>query len=178
LTPIVIDASVAMAIVLGEPRGEAIVGRLRTELGRGSRLLVPAHFWLEVTSALRTRHQTPGSRIVEMLHELDTFEIGTITIERPHLLLVVDAMERHGLTGYDAMYLVLAESLGASLATFDDRLLAAAGPLAIGTDDPHRLSEPAAPYERDVTWPAYAEAGRFLAKLRADAIRDREAARS
>jgi len=107
------------------------------------------------------------------MHRLDTLGLETVETGRPLLLHAIDRIERHGLTAYDAMYLVLAESIDANLATFDRQLAAAAGPRAITFDESHGLHEPPAVYERDVTWPSYKGASAYLAKLRAEALAER-----
>ena len=69
---------------------------------------------------------------------------------------------------------MLAETLVAPLATLDRALARAAGSRArfLGPGDPgHRLSEPPAAYEHDVTWPNYKGASAYLSKLRAEAAR-------
>lgn len=107
------------------------------------------------------------------IHRLDTLGLETVEPGRPLLLHAIDRIERHGLTAYDAMYLVLAESIDAKLATFDRQLAAAAGPRAITFDEGHGLHETPAAYEHDVTWPSYKGASAYLAKLRAEALAER-----
>jgi hypothetical protein len=86
---------------------------------------------------------------------------------------VIDLMERTGLTSYDALYLAVAEQLGATLATLDGRLATAAGDRLDPLGGSTRMSEAPAIYEQDVTWPNYKEASAYLAQLRAAAIAGR-----
>ena len=88
------------------------------------------------------------------------------------LLSAIDFAERHSLTPYDAIYLGLAHAVDGSLMTLDIRLRAAAGERAISPDARGRLSETRASYEHDVTWPKYKGASAYLAKLRAEALRE------
>jgi len=88
-------------------------------------------------------------------------------------MLVIDRVERLGLSAYDALYLATAESLRADLATFDRQLAIAAGSRAITFDEGHGLHETPAVYEHDVTWPSYKGASAYLAKLRAEALAER-----
>ena len=111
--------------------------------------------------------------MLEAVHRLDTLGLETVEPGRPLLLQAIDGIERHGLTAYDALYLVLAESINADLATFDRELVAAAGPRAIVFDEGHGLHETPAVYEHDVTWPSYKGASAYLAKLRAEALAER-----
>lgn len=169
---VVLDASVALCVLFGEPSAPLVVDRLGGWLRSGERLAVPAHFWLEVVNTLRTRGRMAGAALVEAVHHLDTFDLETVDLDRPHLLLVVDALERHGLTGYDASYLVLAEALDASLATFDRRLAVAAGARCVPFDRAPGVNEARAPYAAEPSWPNYTGAAAFLSKLRADARAD------
>ena len=88
------------------------------------------------------------------------------------LIQVIDRVERHGLTPYDAMYLALAETVGGQLATLDWTLATAAGSRAIIFGDGRRLHETPAVYEHDVTWPNYKQASAYLARLRAELLAD------
>ena len=180
---LVLDASVAMALV----RAEDSSARVRDALGRwatdGVSLIVPAPFWAEIVNSLTKRHGRSGAAVIEALFELDQLSIATVEVDRPLLLAGLDLVERHGLTIHDALYLALARSLGARLATFDRELVAAGGAdiVAIWDDRPperrgHDLRETRAPYgrvaERPVTWPTWPGAGAYLATLRRLAMAD------
>lgn len=168
--PIVIDASIAIAIVLGEPEGsdaEAVITRRTRD---GGRIVVPSHFWLEATNPLMVRRRWSGADLLQAIHALDALRLDTIDLDRVLLILTLDASERYGLTTYDAAYLALSISLDGSLLTLDGALRTAAGARALPIGPP-RLSETPAVYEHDVTWPSYKGASAFLAKLRAEAAR-------
>ena len=166
--PIVVDASIAIAIVLEEPGGSDAEGVITRQTRAGGRVVVPSHFWLEVTNPLITRRRWSGADVLRAVHTLDSFRFETVELDRALLVLTLDGSERYGLTMYDAAYLALANSLDGALLTLDVALRAAGGPrvVAIG---PARLSETPAAYERVVTWPNYKGASAFLAKLRAEA---------
>ena len=180
---IVVDASVAIALVHGEPDTEAIRRAVDTWFEADVEMVVPDHFWLEVVNPLARRHRYDSRRLLEALRELDEFSIRTIETTRPQLVLALAFIERYGLTAYDAVYLALAETLSARLASTDRVLLGAAGRLGLdprldpGTRSGHRLAEEHAPYgraaERPVTWPTWPGAGAYLATLRRQAMAER-----
>ena len=172
MAPIVIDASIGVSIVRAEPEGPAAKAVLAEAVDLGSSIVVPSHFWLEVTNALISRHRWPGSAVVKAIHDLDELEVQTIDLDRAVLLSAIDFAERHGLTPYDAIYLGLAHAVNGSVMTLDIHLRAAAGERAISPDARGRLSETRALYEHDVTWPKYRGASAYLAKLRAEALRE------
>jgi predicted nucleic acid-binding protein len=167
---IVIDASTALSIVLKEPEGPAVTAAITQWTKEGARLIVPSHFWLEVTNALTRGRRWGGGAVLAAIHDLDQMGIETVILDRAMLVLVIDLGERHGLSAYDAAYLALAASLDASLVTLDSALRQAAGTRAIHIG-PAWLSETPAPHEHAATWPSYKGASAYLAKLRAEAAR-------
>ena len=172
-SPVVIDASVAIARLLDEPEAPEIVRALARWVAEGRRLVVPAHFWLEVLNRIRRVPETTGERMIAAVHRLNSFDLETVEAAPPMLLQIIDRIERHRLTPYDAAYLVLAENVGGQLATLDRTLAAAAGSRAITFGDDRRLHDAPAVYEHDVTWPNYKEASAYLAKLRTEALAGR-----
>jgi predicted nucleic acid-binding protein len=118
---IVLDASVAVEILLGSGTGRAALDHV----GREAEVHVPEHFHVEVLSVLR-RYSLAGelreprsSRALGLLADLRA-------IRYPNLALAADIWElRTSLTAYDAAYLALARRLGAQLATLDRALAAA-----------------------------------------------------
>jgi len=172
---IVLDASIAVTRLQRQSGVSEVNVRLRDWLADGTRLIVPASFWLEVSNSLIRRHRVRGALLIEAIHDLDDLGLETIDLDRPLLLLAIDRAERFGLTTYDAAYLALAETLDARLYSTDRALLAAAGSSGLGLngETEHRLSEVRAPYgaERRPTWPDYGGASAYLAQLRADASR-------
>ena len=167
--PVVLDASVAVAMVRGDAEAPVAAATLARFKRDRVRVFVPGHFWLEVVNTMVRRHGEPGAATIEAIHDLDQSGLETVDADRPLVLSTLDLAERHGLTSYDAMYLALAEAVDGYLLTLDHRLRAAAGPRGISLD--LRLSETAAPYEYDVTWPASPGASAYLASLRAEAVR-------
>lgn len=168
--PLIVDASIAVAIVRGEPEGSAATEIISDWRREGARLVVPSHFWLETTNSLIVRYRWPGAEVLQAVHDLDTLRFETVEMDRALLILAMDTSERYRLTTYDAAYLALALSLDGSLLTLDRELRTAAGVRATLVGPP-RLSETPAAYEHAVTWPDYKGASAFLAKLRAEAAR-------
>ena len=168
--PIVVDASIALAILLDEPGGSDAQAMLTRQTRAGGRVVVPSHFWLEATNPLIARRRWSGADVLQALHTFDALRFETIELDRALLVLTLDGSERYRLTMYDAAYLALANSLDGSLLTLDAALRAAGGPRVVSIG-PARLSETPAPYEYTVTWPDYKGASAFLAKLRAEAAR-------
>lgn len=179
--PIVLDASVAVALV----RREAESARWRAlaaEWTRAGRpIVVPAHFWSEIANTLIARHRFGGAGTVEAIHRLDEVVADTVAVDRPILLLAIDLAERHRLSIHDAAYLAVAEAVDGELATTDRALEVAGAERLVDRTRPgrHRLSEGRAPYGPPTrpTWPDYSGAASYLASLRADLKRRQAAAR-
>lgn len=172
---IVLDASVAVTFIRRQQGVVDVDRRLEAWRRSALRLCVPSSFWLEVSNSLLRRHRFSARTTIEALHQLDEYSLETVEVDRAMTLLAIDRAERFALTTYDAAYLALAEALDATLYTSDRALLAAAGSrgLAVTGAADHRLSEGREPYaaERRSTWPSYAGASAYLAKLRAEATR-------
>ncbi len=168
-SPLVLDASVAVAIVRDEDGGAAHLDALRDAARHGERILVPELFWLEVVNVLLRRHRWTADDVVRAIEMLDGLGVDTVATERPAVLLALDLACAHDLTAYDAAYLALAAIEGADLLTLDGRLAGAAG--AEARDAGGRgARETAASYggrER----PSWAAHGRFLGDLRLRAQR-------
>jgi predicted nucleic acid-binding protein len=122
----VLDTSLTMAWCFeDEATGEteSVLDRLRHD-----RAVVPALWPLEVANVVLVAErrgrlsEAQAHRFVELLGQLPIDVDQTPT----DLSGVVAAGRRHGLSSYDASYLVLAERLGTALATVDSRLADAA----------------------------------------------------
>jgi predicted nucleic acid-binding protein len=165
MTPLVVDASAAIAIVRGDADGQQAGAVLADRAGE--RLLVPAIFWLDVVNVLARRYGYSGASVLEAVHLLAELEIETIEADRPSLLLVIDLAERHGLAAYDVAYLALADVTDAELLTADRRLALAAGDRAVFIGHGRSLAEEQPAYRmREATWPMWHDAGAYLARLR------------
>lgn len=121
---IVVDASVIVTALADDgPDGERHRARLA-----GERLAAPHLLDVEVLSAWRRRAARGG--LDERRMQLARDDLKSLPIRRvPHLSLLERCWElRANLTTYDAVYVALAELIGAPLVTLDARLADAPGP--------------------------------------------------
>lgn len=123
--PIVIDASVTMAWCFEDEateRTEAVLDHLRSDEG-----VVPALWHLEVANVLLVAERRERMTEAQVSRFLDLLGQLPIRIDPQPIdtTAVLAAGRRHGLSAYDATYLVLAERLGVPCATLDERLCAA-----------------------------------------------------
>jgi len=167
-SPIVVDASAAIALIRREPAALALGAVLHASARDAVRLLAPEALWLEIANVLVRRHGLPPGEVIEAIWETDELGIDTVPLDRPLLLVTIDLQARFGLSAYDAAYLALAETEDARLLTLDRELARAAGPRAIRLPglSQERLSEQPAPYGEPIDWARF---GPYLARLRADA---------
>lgn len=120
---LVVDASVLVtALVDDDADGDEGRGRLR-----GEDLAAPELIDLEVVSALRravSASAVPPRRAALAIDDL----ISMPLLRAPHHRLLTRCWElRENLTPYDAVYVALAEALGAPLLTADARMASAPG---------------------------------------------------
>jgi predicted nucleic acid-binding protein len=121
---LVVDASCVCEVVIGGPDAEAI----RSRLARDPDHYAPHVIDVEVFGVIRRQHRigrldaTEARQAVEDLYAWPGQRFG-------HRFLLERAWElRDSVRGWDAMYVALAEGLGATLLTRDRRLQAARGP--------------------------------------------------
>lgn len=124
--PFVLDASVAMAWCFEDettPATEAALDRLVDDLA-----VVPAVWELEIANVLlvgERRGRLTESQVTRFVALLSTLPINLDAVSAP-ITTTLAVGRRHGLSSYDAAYLVLAEREGLPLATQDRALRAAA----------------------------------------------------
>lgn len=125
MTPFVVDASLTMSWCFedeGSPQTEQVLDALVA-----GQAVVPALWELEVSNVLlvaeRRRRTTEAqtARFWDLLASLP-IHVDTAPVD---VTAVLAAARRHRLTAYNATYLVLAQRLGASLGTLDERLATA-----------------------------------------------------
>ena len=166
--PVVIDASIGVALARDEPASREVAARVSEFQSEGRRLFVPSVFWLEVINVLGRRYRADPPELLEALVELEAVGLETVELDRPMLLLALDAVVRHGLTAYDAAYLALADASDARLLTGDAELAIAAGRRALPITRRRRIREADRRYRgANADWAAWPGAAAYLRELRA-----------
>jgi predicted nucleic acid-binding protein len=172
---VVIDASVGVAFLTKEVHTQHATSAIDAWRASATELLVPAHFWLELTNVLIGRKAISAEGVIAAFLDLDNLGLRTVESDRPLLLLATNEMISAQLSAYDAIYLALALSTGSKLATLDRRLAEAAGDagMLIGSTG---VSEPRVAYRTDPNaytgWAHSAAVGAHIADLRREALAD------
>jgi predicted nucleic acid-binding protein len=121
---IVVDASVVIEVLLNTPAGIQLAERL---FNPGETLHAPHLLDIEIAQVLRRYMRTrelDAARGLQALEDLVDFPLTRY----PHDLFLLRIWElRHNVTAHDAVYIVLAEALGAPLLTRDAALASAPG---------------------------------------------------
>lgn len=131
---VVLDASVLLALVLGEPQTETVSQLLDQWAVDGTVLHAPDLAHYEIASALaknRVRRRFTATDVGEALSILN--DLGVVYHPPPATQRVVEIavdLQRH--SAYDAAYLALAEQLSCELWTLD-------GPLARNASEHHSV---------------------------------------
>jgi predicted nucleic acid-binding protein len=112
---IVADASAVVEVLLNTPSGLEI----RRRFGLEEEIDVPHLLDLEVLQVLRRYDRTSALDAQRMEEALQDYEDLPLRRHSHRVLLPRIWELRHNLTAYDATYLALAETLGASLITRD-----------------------------------------------------------
>lgn len=125
---LVIDASVALEVLLQTPLGVRCTGRV---LGSGEELHAPHLLDVEFAHALRRLVRSAGLTANMAQRALD--DLVDLALQRhPHTILMPRIWQlRNSVSAYDATYIALAEGLGAPLATCDGKLSRAHGHQAV-----------------------------------------------
>lgn len=115
---LVVDASVLFEVVADTSESERIRTRFTDDVDHAAPHLVDA----EVLSVIQTQHRRGALDLTAASQAVD--DLRSWPGERwPHRPLLTRAWElRDNVRGYDALYVALAEALGATLLTLDERL--------------------------------------------------------
>jgi predicted nucleic acid-binding protein len=128
VTHLVLDASASVDLLMETPTGALLEPRLPSD----PQWWVPDHFFVEVATVLR-REQAAGSLPAARATVAFGRLVATPARRAQTLPLMAEAWRRRGhLTVSDALYVVLAERLGATLVTTDEKLARSPG-LAVAT---------------------------------------------
>jgi predicted nucleic acid-binding protein len=121
---IVVDASALLEALLRTPAAEAVEERLFE-----ARQTLHAPHLLDVEIAQIVRRYAAAGDLDAERGRMALADLADFPLYRyPHDFLLPRVWElRHNLTAYDAVYVALAETLGAPLLTRDRRLAAASG---------------------------------------------------
>jgi len=122
--PVVLDASLLVALASGEPAGALCEQRLDEWLSDGEALHAPALVYYEVASGLRKAVLRGALSAADLGRAVALAESVPLTLHaRSDLVRVVELaaiLERKSV--YDAIYLALAEELDAAVASLDGPL--------------------------------------------------------
>jgi predicted nucleic acid-binding protein len=134
---VVVDASVALKWVLFEEFNDQARALYEAALHAHHPLLVPPHFFSEVTSALyqRTRTREPSRHLTEdegheALTRFSRFQVQTAEPENLYERAFLFARDHQLPSLYDSIYVVLAQMMEVTLWTADQRLITTASPVA------------------------------------------------
>lgn len=119
----VLDASAVVGWIMPDETGID----LDAVIAGGEPLLAPWLMWIELRNILIVSERCgrlPAGMADQIADSVDALGVTLDTAASSPV--VMDLARRHGLTGYDALYLELALRHGATLATLDGKLRAAA----------------------------------------------------
>ena len=122
---VVIDASLLVALVSGDPRADAVSARLSGWLASGERLHAPALTPFEVASGLTrlvAAGAMPDDRVEPAWEAVRDLPVTYHPLrDGPSVVALARSLERQ--SAYDAAYLVLAHELDGACWTLDGRLV-------------------------------------------------------
>lgn len=128
--PVVVDASIIVALLFAEPEQAQAMRMLA-----GCRPVAPDLLPHEITNVAVTRRRR-GEDLDDLQDSLRDYHDLGIELLPSDMRLVLDLAARFRLTAYDAAYLALAGTLQCPLCTFDKRLADAASQYLGGPADP------------------------------------------
>lgn len=169
-TLVICDSSMALAWLNDEPI-PAWADEFWDAVERGRvEVRVPTLFWLEVGNFVVRRVDMTDDQALEGTIRLEWLAFETVEMDRPLRLMALQQARTFRLSAYDAMYLSLAQTVDAQLATLDTRLGAAAQAMGrrYGADSGPAIREAPAVYgsDREPDPISLAAIGRYLSELR------------
>jgi predicted nucleic acid-binding protein len=131
LVNLVLDASAAFELVLESSAGQSILDKLPP----APEWWAPEHYLVETAAALRRAEYTGAVTAAQASAAFSRLEAGTLHRVQVRPLLAESWKRRGHLTIADALYVVLAEQVGATLVTADLNLAGSPG-LVVATITP------------------------------------------
>ena len=122
--PVIVDASVAVDLAIGERVDTP--DAVRAWIAEGRMLLAPAAAWTEIGHAILRRLDGDAIRATRRLEQVEATGLETADRGPAGVRSAMVLAERHGLSVYDASYLWLAIDVDGELATHDRDLARAA----------------------------------------------------
>jgi predicted nucleic acid-binding protein len=121
---LVIDASLLVALASSEPAGVLVEERLGAWIAADEELHAPALVYYEVASGLRKAIAGGRMQRAQLHTAVALAEAVPLTVhprsDLTHVITIADRLQRRSV--YDAVYVALAESLGATLVALDGPL--------------------------------------------------------
>lgn len=118
MTTYVLDASAGADLLLDTAVGRSLLPRLQ----HGAQWWVPEHYFVEVASVLRRAVLTAALTAANAATAFGSLSMAPLRRAQVRPLLASAWVKRESMTIYDALYVVLADRLDASLVTTDLRL--------------------------------------------------------
>jgi predicted nucleic acid-binding protein len=128
---LVIDASGGFEFLLETVAGQSWLAKMRAD----AEWWVPEHYYVEVASAVRRAEHREAISSAQATRAFERLQLGRLHRVQVRPLLTPAWRRRGHLTISDAIYVVLAEGIGASLVTGDLNLARSPG-LSIRTITP------------------------------------------
>jgi len=119
---ILLDASVVLKWFLPEEERETALALLDAHIAQEELIAVPELLYYEVSNILAVKAPLPDEAIFEALDYLFDLELEVFSLGREEYLEAVRLARAYHLSVYDASYVALAQSLGVSFITADERL--------------------------------------------------------
>ena len=119
---IVLDASVILKWLLPEEGRDIALSFLDKHINDQEQVAIPELLYYEVGNILAVKTELSEEAIIEVMRYLFDLELSAFTLGQQEYLEAMSLSRLYEVSVYDASYVVLARSLGASFITADERL--------------------------------------------------------
>lgn len=120
---IVLDTSVILKWVLGPEAGHRKAVSYRQKHITGEELIgVPSLFFYETANVLSTRSGLPVDVALDIFRSLWDFDFEVLALDRKDFEEIIKVSRECSISGYDAVYIVIARKHGCCLVTADRKL--------------------------------------------------------